>query len=288
MMFSPDLLAGRHVLITGGGTGLGRAIGEHFLSLGASLVICGRRVAVLEAAAAEIRAQQPGADITTIGCDIRDPARVEGMLDTIWQQRPLDILVNNAAGNFLAQSHRLSVRAVDAVLGIVLHGSAYCTLGVGRRWIDAGRGGAVLSVLTLSALTGAAFTVPSAMAKAGVLAMTRSLALEWGPKGIRCNAVAPGSFPTPGANAGLAPPGLERPPPARTIPLGRVGEYRELSDACAFLVSDLASCITGECLAVDGGRRFLAGSAQNDTATLLAWTDAQWDAARPAKPERQP
>lgn len=119
MMFSPDLLAGRHVLITGGGTGLGRAIGERFLSLGASLVICGRRVAVLDAAAAEMRTARPGADITTIGCDVRDPAQVDAMLDTIWQRRPLDILVNNAAGNFLAQSHRLSVRAVDAVLGIV-------------------------------------------------------------------------------------------------------------------------------------------------------------------------
>ncbi len=282
-MFAPDLLAGRHVLITGGGTGLGRAIGERYLALGASLVICGRRVPVLEAAAEAMRAAQPGADITTIGCDIRDPAQVEAMLDTIWKSQPLDILVNNAAGNFLAQSHRLSVRAVDAVLGIVLHGSAYCTLGCGRRWIAAGRGGTVLSVLTLSALSGAAFTVPSAMAKAGVLAMTRSLALEWGPKGIRCVAVAPGAFPTPGASAGLAPAALQKPAPERTIPMGRVGEYRELTDVCAFLVSDLASYVNGECMVVDGGKRFLSGSAQNDTATLLGWSDAQWDALRPAK-----
>ena len=146
-------------------------------------------------AADALRETHPGADITTIGCDIRDPAQVEAMLDTIWQARPLDILVNNAAGNFLAQSHRLSTRAVDAVLGIVLHGSAYCTLGCGRRWIAEGRPGTVLSVLTLSALTGAAFTLPSAMAKAGVLAMTRSLAVEWGPKGIRCVAVAPRRVP---------------------------------------------------------------------------------------------
>ncbi len=279
-MFSPDLLAERHVLITGGGTGLGRAIGERFLSLGASLVICGRRVAVLEQAAAEMRAARPGAEVCTIGCDVRDPAAVETMLDTIWQRRPLDILVNNAAGNFLAQSHRLSVRAVDAVLGIVLHGSAYCTLGCGRRWIAAGRGGTVLSILTISALSGAAFTVPSAMAKAGVLAMTRSLAVEWGPKGIRCVAVAPGAFPTAGAAAGLAPAGLQKPAPERMIPLGRVGEYRELTDACSFLVSDLASYVNGECLVVDGGKQFLSGSAQNDTATMLGWDDAQWDALR--------
>lgn len=279
-MFAPSLLDGRHALITGGGTGLGREIGRRYLELGASLVICGRRVDVLEQTAAELCAEFPGSTVIPIGCDIRDPARVEAMLDEIWREKPLDILVNNAAGNFLAQSHRLSPRAVDAVLNIVLHGSAYCTLGAGRRWIEDGRGGVVLSILTLSALTGAPFTVPSAMAKAGVLAMTQSLAVEWGPKGIRCNAIAPGAFPTPGAAAGLEMPGLEKPPPARTVPMGRVGEKRELTDAAAFLVSDLASYITGECLAVDGGKRFLSGAAQNDTPTLLRWTDAQWDAAR--------
>ncbi|WP_158743829.1 SDR family oxidoreductase [Acidisphaera sp. L21] len=282
-MFAADLLADRHVLITGGGTGLGRAIGTRYLELGASLVICGRRVPVLEATAAELRTQFPSADITTIGCDIRDPGQVDSMLDEIWQHRPLDILVNNAAGNFLAQSHRLSVRAVDAVLGIVLHGAAYCTLGVGRRWIEGGRGGTVMSVLTLSALSGAAFTVPSAMAKAGVLAMTRSLAVEWGPKGIRCVAIAPGAFPTPGANAGLAPAGLEKPPPERTIPMGRVGEYRELTDVAAFLVSNAASYVNGECIVVDGGKQWLSGSAQNDTPTLLRWSDTQWDALKPRK-----
>ena len=279
-MFTADLLRGRHVLVTGGGTGLGLAIGTRFVELGASLVICGRRVAVLEAAAAGLRAARPGADVTTIGCDVRDPIAVEAMLDEIWRARPLDILVNNAAGNFLAQSHRLSARAVDAVLGIVLHGSAYCTLGCGRRWVDGGRGGAVLSMLTLSALSGAAFTVPSAMAKAGVLAMTRSLAVEWGPHGIRCNAVAPGSFPTPGASAGLAPAGLPRPAPERVIPMGRAGRLSELTDVCAFLVSDLAGYVTGECIAVDGGKQWLSGSAQNDTAALLGWDDGQWAALR--------
>ena len=285
-MLAPDTLAGQRVLITGGGTGLGRAIGERYLSLGASLVICGRRLPVLEAAAAEMRAAYPAAGITALRCDVRDPAQVDAMLDAIWAEAPLDILVNNAAGNFLAQSHRLSVRAVDAVLGIVLHGTTYCTLGCGRRWIAAERPGVVLSVLTLSALSGAAFTMPSAVAKAGVLAMTRSLAVEWGPHGIRCVAVAPGSFPTPGADAGLSPVALPRPAPARTIPMGRVGEYRELTDACAFLVSDLASYVNGACLTVDGGKRFLAGAAQNDTATLLGWSDAQWDALRPAPPPR--
>ncbi len=222
-MFSPDLLAGRRALITGGGTGLGRAIGTRFLGLGADLVICGRRVPVLEATAAEWRASASRRGDPHAGLRRARPGAGGGHAGHDLAAWPLDILVNNAAGNFLAQSHRLSVRAVDAVLGIVLHGSAYCTLGCGRRWIAAGRGGTVLSVLTLSALSGAAFTVPSAMAKAGVLAMTRSLAVEWGPHGIRCVAVAPGAFPTPGAAAGLAPPGLTKPAPADTIPLARVG-----------------------------------------------------------------
>ena len=279
-MFTPDLLAGKRILITGGGTGLGRAIGAHVLGLGAALVICGRRVPVLEAAAAELRAEYPGAQVDTAGCDVRDVAQVEAMLDTIWRDRPLDALVNNAAGNFLAQSHRLSPRALDAVLGVVLHGSAYCTLGCGRRWIAEGRAGTVLSILTLSALGGAAFTVPSAMAKAGVLAMTRSLAVEWGRHGIRLNAVAPGAFPTPGAAAGLAPPGLVKPTPAATVPLGRVGSHAELANACAFLLSDLASYISGDCTVVDGGKRWLSGAAQSDTAALLGFDDAWWDGLR--------
>ena len=279
-MFTPDLLAGTRILITGGGTGLGRAMGEHFLGLGASLVICGRRLPVLEETASAFRASHPNAQVDAIGCDVRDPAQVDAMLDRIWLDRPLDALVNNAAGNFLAQSHRLSTRALDAVLGVVLHGSAYCTLGCGRRWIAAGRGGTVLSILTLSALGGAAFTVPSAMAKAGVLAMTRSLAVEWGRHGIRLNAVAPGAFPTPGAAAGLAPPGLAKPDPADTIPLARTGTHAELANACAFLLSDLASYVSGDCLVVDGGKRWLSGAAQSNTAALLGFGDEWWDGLR--------
>ncbi len=279
-MFAPDLLAGKRALVTGGGTGLGRAIGTRYLALGADLVICGRRKEVLEETAAALRAAHPGRQVDAIPCDLRDPARVEAMLDAIWRERPLDILVNNAAANFLAQSHRLSTRALDAVLGIVLHGSAYCTLGCGRRWIDAGRPGTVLSILTLSALGGTAFAAPSAMAKAGVLAMTRSLAVEWGRHSIRLNAVAPGAFPTPGAVAGLQPPGLEKPTPERTIPLARVGEHRELAEVCAFLVSDLASYVTGDCMVVDGGKRWLSGAAQSDTPALLGFDDAWWDGLR--------
>src|SRR3569833_2823242 len=242
--FDKDLLQGKRVLITGGGTGLGKSMGERFLSLGAELVICGRRKEVLDQTAAEFR-DQFGADVQTFRCNVRSPDDVEAMLDGIWQQAPLDVLVNNAAGNFIAQTHKLSARAIDSVLGICLHGTAYCTTGGGRRWIADGRSGTVLSILTLSALQGGAFTVPSAMAKAGVDAMTKSLAVEWGPKGIRLVAIAPGSFPTEGAtsrlNVGAQPTGADT-----GAALQRHGEHVELANLCAFLVSDLASYITGE------------------------------------------
>ena len=279
-MLSPDTLRDRRILITGGGTGLGRAMARRFAELGARVIICGRRGAVLEATAADLHAAT-GVPVATETCDIRDAAAVEAMLDRIWQHGPLDALVNNAAGNFLAPTHRLSPRAVDAVLGVVLHGSAYCTIGCGRRWIDAlgsaaAQPASVLSILTLSALHGAPFTVPSAMAKAGVLAMTRSLAVEWGRHGIRLNAIAPGNFPTPEATARLQPAGTA---PERGIPLRRVGEHRELADLAAFLLSDLAGYITGATVTIDGGKRWLGG-ARSGGEEMLDWTDADWAARR--------
>ncbi len=276
--FTPDLLQGRRILITGGGTGLGKSMARRFLQLGATIAICGRRQEVLQATAAELTAETGGM-VETERCDVRDAAQVEAMLDSIWQRGPLDALVNNAAGNFIAQSHRLSPRAVDAVLNIVLHGSAYCTLGAGRRWIGAGRGGAVLSILTLSALHGAPFTVPSAMAKAGVLAMTRSLAVEWGAHNIRLNAIAPGNFPTPDAEANLRPAGHVQAPVERGIPAGRVGDHAELANLAAFLLSDLAAYINGEAVVIDGGKRWLGGSRSGGD-EMLRWTDAQWDALK--------
>ena len=279
--FSERLLAGKRILITGGGSGLGRAMGRRFLELGAELVICGRRTEMLDATAAEFR-RDLGTDVETIRCDIREPAAVEAMLDRIWTTRPLDILVNNAAGNFIAQTHKLSARAIDSVLGICLHGTAYCTTGAGRRWIDAGHPGTVLSILTLSALMGAAFTVPSAMAKAGIEAMTKSLAVEWGPKGIRLVAVAPGSFPTEGAGARLTPVtgGSDV---SQGVPLRRHGEQVELANLCAFLVSDLAGYITGESVVIDGGRRYLGGS-RSGASQMLDWTDEDWQRQRAAMP----
>ena len=196
-MFRSDLLKGKRILITGGGTGLGKSIARRYLELGAELVICGRRTEVLQATVDELHAAT-GGTIVSEQCDVRESAQVEAMMERIWQHGALDALVNNAAANFIARTDRLSPRAIDAVLGIVLHGAFYCTVACGQRWIESRRGGLVLSVATTPAFTGSAFTAPSAAAKAGIVAMTRSLAVEWGPYGIRLNAVAPGLFPTPG------------------------------------------------------------------------------------------
>jgi NAD(P)-dependent dehydrogenase (short-subunit alcohol dehydrogenase family) len=279
--FNEALLSGKRILITGGGTGLGKAMGRRFLQLGTSLVICGRRKDVLDNTAAEFR-DAFAAEVETIACDIRDAAAVENMLDLVWSSGALDVLVNNAAANFLAQTHKLSARAIDAVLGICLHGTAYCTTGAGRRWIEAGRPGTVLSILTLSALTGAPFTVPSAMAKAGIDAMTKSLAVEWGPRGIRLVAVAPGSFPTEGAGARLTPQGADDDPVAG-VPLRRYGDHGEFANLCAFLVSDLAGYITGETVVIDGGRRYLGG-ARSGSARMLDWSDEDWRRQRAGMP----
>ena len=185
-MFQPDLLVGQRILVTGGGSGLGAAMAARFAALGASLLLCGRRAAVLQATADSLRGHLAnGATVTTAVCDVRDAAAVETMVAEQWAAAPIDVLVNNAAATFIAQTETLSARAADAVLATTLHGALYCTLALGRCWIDAGRPGVVLSILSTSTRTGRAFTVPSAMAKAGLLAMTRSLAVEWGPKGVR-------------------------------------------------------------------------------------------------------
>jgi NAD(P)-dependent dehydrogenase (short-subunit alcohol dehydrogenase family) len=260
MMFKNDLLAGHRILITGGGTGIGRSIGRHFLTLGAEIVICGRREAVLAETAAELTAET-GGKVSFKTCDIREAAQVEALCDWIWAEAPLTGLVNNAAGNFIAQSESLSPRAVDAVLGIVLHGSAYMTLGCGKRWLAAGQRGTVLSIITTYAWTGSAYVVPSAMAKAGVLALTRSLAVEWGDRGIRLNAIAPGPFPTAGAWERLVP----KPEMAAIFesknPQKRVGRHDELTNLAAFLMSDSVGFINGEVVTIDGGE-WLQGAGQ--------------------------
>ena len=273
-MLLPDTLAGKRILITGGGTGLGKSMGLRFLELGADLVICGRREGVLKETAAEFRAVS-GRPTAWFSCDIRQPEAIAAMLDEIWRERPLDGLVNNAAGNFIARTETLSHRAVDAILNIVLHGSANMTLDCGRRWLTELRPAVVLSILATYAWTGSPYVVPSAMAKAGVLAMTRSLAVEWGGRGIRFNAIAPGAFPTEGAWSRLLP----RPEMARRFetsgPLGRPGKHLELANLASYLMSDHAEYLNGEIVTIDGGR-WLKGAGQfsaiGDELTEEDWT----------------
>lgn len=252
-MFVDDLLQGKRILITGGGTGLGKAMGERFMSLGASLLICGRRQEVLQATAVEFE-NKFSRRVETIVCDVREPAQVSAMMDNAFRDAPLDILVNNAAANFIARSESLSSRALDAVLAISLHGAAYCTFEAGKRWLDIGHRATVLSIVTSYAWHGSPYVVPSAMAKAGVLTMTRSLAQEWGPRGIRLVAIAPGSFPTQGAWERLVPRADLAAVHETRNALGRPGRPEEIANLATYLISDQAEYVHGECVTIDGGR----------------------------------
>jgi NAD(P)-dependent dehydrogenase (short-subunit alcohol dehydrogenase family) len=276
-MFEKGLLAGKRILVTGGGSGLGAAMGRRFLELGAELVICGRRLELLDATAAAMRSEV-GGKVAVVRCDIRDGAAVDAMMDQLWREAPIDVLVNNAAATFIAQTEHLSFRAADAILAPTLHGAMYCTLAAGRRWIEGGHRGVVLSILSTSTITGRAFTVPSAMGKSAVLAMTKSLAVEWGPKGIRTIAIAPGPFPTAGASGQLRPEGRDEGWTARN-PLGRTGEHSELADLASFLVSERAGYINGEMVVIDGGAHLRSSGAED----LLGWSDAQWAGQRAAR-----
>jgi NAD(P)-dependent dehydrogenase (short-subunit alcohol dehydrogenase family) len=276
-MFEKGLLAGKRILITGGGSGLGAAMGRRFAELGAELVICGRRLELLEATAARLRSEF-GGKVIPVQCDIRDGGAVEAMMDALWHAAPIDVLINNAAATFIAQTEQMSFRAADAILAPTLHGTMYCTLGAGKRWIESRHKGVVLSILSTSTITGRAFTVPSAMAKSAILAMTKSLAVEWGPKGVRLVAIAPGAFPTEGASGQLRPEGREQGWASRN-PLGRAGEHSELANLASFLISDAAGYINGEMVVQDGGAHLRSSGAED----LLQWTDAQWEKQRAAR-----
>jgi NAD(P)-dependent dehydrogenase (short-subunit alcohol dehydrogenase family) len=276
LMFKDGLMKGERILVTGGGTGLGKEMAEAFLKLGAEVVICGRRGDVLEETARELTDRR-GGHVMPIPCDIRSSEAISEMLDDVWRQGPLTGLVNNAAGNFISRTQDLSPRGFEAISNIVFRGSFYMTLDVGKRWIAEKRPGSIISILATFVWNGAPYMVPSAMSKAGVNAMTQSLAVEWARYGIRCNAICPGPFPTPGMSDRLNPQigDKARDDGGAGIPMGRVGEMHELCNLAILLMGPGAEYINGETIAIDGG-----GFLQGGAARQAGWTDEQWAAAR--------
>ncbi len=271
-MFESGLLKKKSIIVTGGGTGLGKSMATRYAELGADLVITSRRHEVINSTAEELR--EYGGKVLAVSCDVRDPDQVQNMVDqTVNEFGKIDILLNNAAGNFISPTENLSSNGFKTVVDIVLNGTFNCTHAVGKEMIAAG-GGSILNIVTTYAWTGSGYVVPSAAAKAGVLAITRSLAVEWAKYGIRSNAIAPGPFPTEGAWSRLAPPGLgiEKKMKNR-IPLKRFGEHIELANLAAYLISDEAGYINGEVVTIDGGE-WLKGAGQfNDLEKVpkMAW-----------------
>ncbi len=278
-MFEKNLLAGRAIFITGGGTGLGRSMALRFAGLGAKIFLFARREQPLRDTAEEIRKQ--GGEAAYATGDVRDPGAVEAGIEAAWKAfGGADTLVNNAAGNFIARTESLSPNAFAAVVGIVLHGTFHCTQAVGRRWIAARQPGVVLNIVTTYAETGSGYVVPSACAKAGVLAMTRSLAVEWAKYKIRFHAIAPGPFPTEGAWSRLMPT-KECEERARNYhPLKRFGRHEELTNLAAYLASPMAEYLNGECVVIDGGLWLRGAGEFNDLSELPETVWQQLEAAR--------
>ncbi|WP_421869406.1 SDR family oxidoreductase [Marinoscillum sp.] len=275
-MLREGALKGKTIVVTGGGTGLGRSMGTYFSELGANLVITSRKLDVLKETAEEI-SNQTGSPVLPLACDVRDYEQVEQVIkDTKSQFGKIDVLLNNAAGNFISPTERLSHRAFDTVVDIVLKGSYNFTLAVGKDWIEEKHPGNILSIVTTYAWTGSGYVVPSACAKAGVLSMTRSLAVEWAKYGIRANAIAPGPFPTKGAWDRLLPGDLKKKfDPATKVPVGRVGEHQELANLAAYLVSDFSAYVNGEVITIDGGE-WLKGAGEMNQLDQVP--EELWDA----------
>ena len=279
LMFKPGLMKGQRILVTGGGTGLGKVMAEAFLILGAEVYIWGRRGGVLQATADELMAAH-GGKVVAQPCDIRVPEAIAENLDHIWSDGgALTGLVNNAAGNFISRTEDLSPRGFDAITNIVLRGSFFVTLDCGKRWIAEKKPGSVVSILTTWVWNGGPYTVPSAMSKAGLHIMTQSLAVEWGDKNIRFNAIAPGPFPTEGASARLNPDDQRDTTASSPNPMGRVGKMPELCNLAVLLLGPGADYINGQTIAIDGAAYQAGGGG---FASLRSWSDQQWEEARNA------
>ena len=275
-MLRDDALKGKNVVVTGGGSGLGKAMTKYFLELGANVAITSRNLEKLETTAKELQ-EETGGTCFPVQCDVRNYEEVEQMLQkTLEKFDTVDVLLNNAAGNFISPTERLSANAFDTIIDIVLKGSKNCTLAFGKHWIDKGETNkTVLNIVTTYSWTGSAYVVPSATAKAGVLAMTRSLAVEWAKYGIRSNAIAPGPFPTKGAWDRLLPGDLkDKFDLSKKVPLKRVGEHQELANLAAYLVSDFSAYMNGEVITIDGGE-WLKGAGQFNL--LEAIPEEMWD-----------
>ena len=275
-MLKENSLEDKVILVTGGGSGLGKSMVEYFYELGANIIITSRRENLLNEVAHKINKKEKKNKIYPISCDVREPDQVNNVIDKSFEKfGRIDCLVNNAAGNFISPTERLSTRAFDAIIDIVLKGTINFTLNLGKRWIKNKQSGNVLNIVTTYSWTGSGYVVPSACAKAGVLSMTRSLAVEWAKYNIRLNAVAPGPFPTKGAWDRLLPGDLkDKFDPAKKVPLGRVGEHQELSNLCAYLVSDFSSYINGEVVTIDGAE-WLKGAGQFNNLDMV--TKEMWD-----------
>ena len=271
-MFKDNILQGKKILVTGGGTGLGKEMSEHYIQHGADVVICGRRESVLAETAEEFK-EKYDSKVRYQALDIRSAQDVDDFIDTIFQEGPLHGLVNNAAGNFISPTKDLSARGFDAIANIVFHGTFYVTHAVGKKWIEQQIKGSIISILATWVWTGSPFVVPSAMSKSALHTMTKSLAVEWGPKGIRVNAIAPGPFPTEGMTARLSPKGDMQKDSDNTIPMGRMGEMNELQNLATFLMADGCEYLTGQTIAIDGAQYLSGGGTFSQ---LSKMSDDDW------------
>ena len=274
-MFKKDLLKNKRILVTGGGTGLGKEMASHYAEHGAELYICGRRLNVLEETASELK-EKFNAKVHFETLDIRASKDVDDYIERIFEEGPLDGLVNNAAGNFISPTKDLSHKGFDAIANIVFHGTFYITHSVGRRWIELGHKGSIISILTTWVWTGSPYVVPSAMSKSGINAMTQSLAAEWGKYNIKVNAIAPGPFPTKGAWDRLNPGGDDE-GSMGSVPLGRVGEMVELQNLATFLMADGCDYLTGQTIGIDGAQYLTGGGTFS---ALDKLSDEDWEQMR--------